>query len=329
MLWILDSGAINALHKDIYAPSAQYHVLLQVGWWFKFKFDWDKIAKTDSWWPLFWNKRWKMRVIFWLHDQTLHVMLKWDTKDTKAKHVVSYTATRNLVKFLALNNLPVQCQRFLLKLPSLLLSGSAAEMTALWLWTFSLTNSWENWIFHFIAENGNFVLQLGTSLASCWPLVLCSGVLIVGRRRIIFIFYQSVLCDTSYVLCSIMHSSSYLFSLSQSKFPITSGGSSFSSSVIAGFLWSKFLHPTLPQKCLKSPCTPIHPSYFPINQWNYFRNPHYRVVTKGIPLTTVVLYVEFIYRSSSFSSHLTWYPQTPLPPFPILLTQPHTGQLHV
>jgi len=31
-------------------------------------------------------------------------------KDTKAKHVVSYTATRNLVKFFALNNLPVQCQ---------------------------------------------------------------------------------------------------------------------------------------------------------------------------------------------------------------------------
>jgi len=262
MLWILDSGAINALHKDIYAPSAQYHVLLKVGWWFKFKFDWDKIAKTDSWWPLFLNKRWKMHVIFWLNDQTLHVMIKWDTKDTKAKHVVSYTATRNLVKCLALNNLPVQCQHLLLKLPFLLLSCSAEEKTALWLWTFSLTNSWKKLNFSFHRWKWNLVLQLGTSLASCWSLVLCSGFLIVGRRRIIFIFYQSVLCDTSYVLCSIMHSSSYLFSLSQSKFPITSGGSSFSSSVIAGFLWSKFLHPTLPKKMLKVPLHPHPPVIF-------------------------------------------------------------------
>jgi len=60
-------------------------------------------------------------------------------KDTKAKHVVSYTATRNLVKFLALNNLPVQCQRLLkllLLLLLLLLPCSAAETTTLWLWTF-------------------------------------------------------------------------------------------------------------------------------------------------------------------------------------------------
>jgi len=268
MLWIFDSGAINVLHKDIYAPSAQYHVLVQVGPWFEFKFDWDKIAKTDSWWPLFWNKRWNMRLIFWFNDQTLHVMIKWDTKDTKAKHVVSYTATRNLVKFLALNNLPVQCQRLLLKLLPLLLPCSAAEKTALWLWTLSLTNSWENWIFISSLKMEKFepivfFLQLGTSLASCWPLVLCSRVFIVGRRRIIFIFYQSVLCDTSYVLCSIMHSSSYyLFNLSQSKFPITSGGSSFSSSVIAGFLWSKFFHPSLTPKMLKVPWHPHPPVIF-------------------------------------------------------------------
>jgi hypothetical protein len=112
----------------------------------------------------------------------------------------------------------------------------------------------------------------------CFAVVFQCGV----KPWIIFIlfYYQSVLCDTSYVLCSIMHSS-YLSSRSQSKFPITSCVS----------FWSSLI-PTLFQpltKCLKPP-----PSYFPINQWNYFRNPHYRVVTKRIPLTTVVLYVEFI-----------------------------------
>jgi hypothetical protein len=53
-------------------------------------------------------------------------------KDTKAKHVVSYTATRNLVKFLALNNLPVQCQR-LLKLSQLLLLLPCSAAETLWL----------------------------------------------------------------------------------------------------------------------------------------------------------------------------------------------------
>jgi len=245
MLWILDSCAIYILHT-----SAQYQVLVQIGPCF---LKWSKIAKT--------NISIKRPNIA-CNDEMRY------KKDTKAKHVVSYIATRNLVKFLALNNLPVQCQRLLLKLLPLLLPCSAAEKTALWLWTLSLTNSWENWIFISSLKMEKFepivfFLQLGTSLASCWPLVLCSRVFIVGRRRIIFIFYQSVLCDTSYVLCSIMHSSSYyLFNLSQSKFPITSGGSSFSSSVIAGFLWSKFFHPSLTPKMLKVPWHPHPPVIF-------------------------------------------------------------------
>jgi len=51
-------------------------------------------------------------------------------------------------------------------------------------------------------------------------------------------------------------------SLSQSKFPITSGGSSFSSSLIAGFLWSKFFQPSLPPKMLKVPLHPHPPVIF-------------------------------------------------------------------
>jgi hypothetical protein len=53
----------------------------------------------------------------------------------------------------------------------------------------------------------------------CFAVVFQCGV----KPWIIFIlfYYQSVLCDTSYVRCSIMHSS-YLSSRSQSKFPITS-----------------------------------------------------------------------------------------------------------
>lgn len=149
-------------------------------------------------------------------------------KDTKAKHVVSYTATRNLVKFLALTNLPVQCQcllKLLLLLLLLLLPCSAAETTGFEL--SSLTNSRESWIF----QNGNFYLwkhivfhsssigdifgfmSTGGALQSCFILArFCRT-----KPWIIFIlfYYQSVLCDTSYVLCSIMHSS-YI-----SEFPLT------------------------------------------------------------------------------------------------------------
>jgi len=128
-----------------------------------------------------------------------------------------------------------------------------------------------------------------------------------------------------YIICSLFNRALVRSEfLSQSKFPITS------------WLYHSAPQwlPTFPdpQKRLEVPLPPLHPSsYFPINQWNYFRNPHYRVVTKGIPLTTVVLYVEFIYRSSSsFSSHLSWYPLTPPTPSPSrVLTQLHTGQLHV
>jgi hypothetical protein len=63
-------------------------------------------------------------------------------KKEKAKHVVSYTATRNLVKFLALTNLPVQCQCLLKLLLLLLLPCSAAETTGFEL--SSLTNSQES-----------------------------------------------------------------------------------------------------------------------------------------------------------------------------------------
>ena len=157
-------------------------------------------------------------------------------KDTKAKHVVSYTATRNLVKFLALTNLPVQCQcllKLLLLLLLLLLPCSAAETTGFEL--SSLTNSQESWIF----QNGNFyssenilfsiLLQLGTFLASCRPVVLCSPVLF--WRASVAPNHESYLYYSTTSQYSVIHHMFfvqsctrpiYLSSLSQSKFPITS-----------------------------------------------------------------------------------------------------------
>ena len=145
------------------------------------------------------------------------------------------------------------------------------------------------------------LLQLGTFLASCWPVVLCSRVLLWVPCDESYLYYYttsqySVIHHMFFVQSCTRRISS--LSLSQSKFPITSCVS-FSSWVTTSLLWSKFLQPP---KMLK---VPHPPSYFPIDQWNYLRNSHYRVVTKGIPLTTVVLYVEFIYRSSSFGSHLS------------------------
>jgi len=122
-------------------------------------------------------------------------------KDTKAKHVVSYTATRNLVKFLALNNLPVQCQRLLkllLLLLLLVLPCSAAETTTLWLWTFlSLTNSWENWIF----QNGNFyswkhILFHSSSIGDIFGFMLTGGALqmcfiVVAPNHESYLYYST------------------------------------------------------------------------------------------------------------------------------------------
>jgi len=179
-----------------------------------------------------------------------------------------------------------------------------------------------------IRENIFFfiLLQSGTFLASCWPVVLCRCVLLKWRQTMNHIYIILLPVSTLwYIICSLFNRALVRSEfLSQSKFPITS------------WLYHSAPQwlPTFPdpQKRLEVPLPPLHPSsYFPINQWNYFRNPHYRVVTKGIPLTTVVLYVEFIYRSSSsFSSHLSWYPLTPPTPSPSrVLTQLHTGQLHV
>ena len=183
-------------------------------------------------------------------------------KDTKAKHVVSYTATRNLVKFLALTNLPVQCQ-CLLKL-LLLLPCSAAETTGFEL--SSLTNSQESWIF----QNGNFyssenilfsiLLQLGTFLASCRPVVLCSPVLF--WRASVAPNHESYLYYSTTSQYSVIHHMFfvqsctrpiYLSSLSQSKFPITS------CVYHSGPQWLQAF-PAL-KKCLKSPVPPFAPSF--------------------------------------------------------------------
>jgi len=158
-----------------------------------------------------------------------------------------------------------------------------------------------------IRENIFFfiLLQSGTFLASCWPVVLCRCVLLKWRQTMNHIYIILPVSTLWYIICSLFNHALVLSEfLSQSKFPITSC-ESFWSLVIANFSSPK-----------NAWSPPLHlPSYFPINQWNYFRNPHYRVVTKGIPLTTVVLFVEFIYRSSSsFRSHLSWYPLTPPTP---------------
>lgn len=185
-------------------------------------------------------------------------------KDTKAKHVVSYTATRNLVKFLALTNLPVQCQcllKLLLLLLLLLLPCSAAETTGFEL--SSLTNSQESWIF----QNGNFyfsenilfsiLLQLGTFLASCRPVVLCSRVLF--WRASAAPNHESYLYYSTTSQYSVIHHMFfvqsctrpiYLSSLSQSKFPITS------CVYHSGPQWLQAF-PAL-KKMLEVPC-PFHP----------------------------------------------------------------------
>ena len=241
-------------------------------------------------------------------------MIKRDTKDTKAKHVVSYTATRNLVKFLALNNLPVQCQRLLLKLLPLLLPCSAAEKTL----NFSLSQTLEKIEFSFRRWKWNIVnLLFSSSIGDIFGFLLTVGALQSSfycwpATNHIYILPVSTLW---YIICSLFNHALVVLSLQplshNPNFPSpVADRHSLLHWLLASFEAS-FSNPPYPQKCLKSPCTPTHLSYFPINQWNYFRNPHYRVVTKEIPLTTVVLYVEFIYRSSSFSSHLLWYPLTP------------------
>jgi len=67
------------------------------------------------------------------------------------------------------------------------------------------------------AENVHFYFFHPSSIGDFFGFMLTGGALqscfIVGAvRRIIFIllYYESVLCDTSYVLCSIMHSSHLL-----------------------------------------------------------------------------------------------------------------------
>jgi hypothetical protein len=115
----------------------------------------------------------------------------------------------------------------------LLLPCSAAETTGFEL--SSLTNSQESWIF----QNGNFyfsenilfsiLLQLGTFLASCRPVVLCSPVLF--WRASAAPNHESYLYYSTTSQYSVIHHMFfvqsctrpiYLSSLSQSKFPITS-----------------------------------------------------------------------------------------------------------
>jgi len=225
-------------------------------------------------------------------------------KDTKAKHVVSYTATRNLVKFSALNNLPVQCQRTCLKNYHCC-RHVLQQKGALWLWTsLPLTSSWENWTFHFCWKCSLLFFSPFFNWGLFWLHVdrWCFAVVFYCGCRATNHIYIIILRVSTlwYIICSLFNHALVASPppLSQSKFPITSCVS-FSSWVTTSLLWSKFLQPP---KMLKVPHTP---SYFPMDQWNYLRNSHYRVVTKGIPLTTVVLYVEFIYRSSSFGSHLS------------------------
>jgi len=71
--------------------------------------------------------------------------------------------------------------------------------------------------FSFLLKMFTFIFFHPSSIGDIFGFMLTGGALqscfIVGAvRRIIFIllYYESVLCDTSYVLCSIMHSSHLL-----------------------------------------------------------------------------------------------------------------------
>lgn len=59
------------------------------------------------------------------------------------------------------------------------------------------------------------------------------------------------------------------------------------------------------------------------------KNPHYRVVTKWIPLTTTLCYVEFMNRSLLLLQVVMSDDKKLTQPHPPVLTQLHTGQLHV
>jgi len=99
-----------------------------------------------------------------------------------------------------------------------------------------------------IRENIFFfiLLQSGTFLASCWPVVLCRCVLLKWRQTMNHIYIILLPVSTLwYIICSLFNHALVLSEfLSQSKFPITSC-ESFWSLVIANF--------SSPKKCLKSP----------------------------------------------------------------------------
>jgi len=186
----------------------------------------------------------------------------------------------------------------MLKLPPLLLRlpCSAAETTALWLWTslphkllrklnFSFLPKMEI----FICENILFfiLLQLGTFLASCWPVVLFA---VVNH------IYPTTTSQYSVIhhMFFVQSCTRRICSLSQSKFPITICGS-FSSWVIASLLWNNFFQPP---KCLK---VPLHPPthlhiFLSINE-----------ITSGIHITGLsqkgFLWPQLYFTSSLYIDH--------------------------
>jgi len=235
----LDSsaGAIDVLHTGIPIPCIGSN--------------WLKPSKLSK----------QSLIIFHLKDQTLHVMkMKWDTKkDTKAKHVVSYTATTNLLKFLALTNLPaVQCFNYLhcLSCTRFHVLQKIEDHFSLLQQTpekidFSKNGNFYLWkhpssigdIFGFMSTTGGALLQ------SCFNAGGSLGAVATPGIIILLFCYQSVLCDTSYVLCSIMHDPRPLLTIQVSHHYLCSTLSFWSSVIVLPF--------SAPPP--KSPTTPLHP----------------------------------------------------------------------
>ena len=176
----------------------------------------------------------------------------------------------------------------------------------------------KTYCFPFFFNWGHFWLHVDRW---CFAVLFYSGALLSHQTMNHIYIILLPVSTLWYIICSLFNHALVLYIWVPSHNP------NFPSLVVSIILVlsdCKLFQPS--KNAWSPPSPPLHPhSYFPINQWNYFRNPHYRVVTKGIPLTTVVLYVEFIYRSS-FSSHLSWYPLTPPthPPFPCFDTTTYT-----
>ena len=147
------------------------------------------------------------------------------------------------------------------------------------------------------AENVHFYFFHPSSIGDIFGFMLTGGALqscfIVGAvRRIIFIllYYESVLCDTSYVLCSIMHSSHLLPVSHNPNFPSPVAYHSLPEWLLASFEASF----CSPQKCLKSP-THLH-IFLSINE-----------ITWGIHITGLsqkgFLWPQLFFTSSLYIDH--------------------------